>query len=384
MRRAVILSAVGILLMGVSAACLADPGSVTILPNESHGDVYPILTVPANLPPAALHAGAQMCATYLMTVDAKGNTGNVRIWSLFPRNATRFARAGKVAIKAWVFHPHSVNGKPVSVNNFPMVMSYEVKNEDSKQDENTNLGSHISTHYTKHVSNQQATLRWLCSEPPMHGVSIVAASTVGSAQSADVNGPVMVPHPVARIAADSLPAGDKAGEVRIRFCIDHKGRVADTMVLKSSPHGVYDEAALRALEATRFNVRKIHDAAIDSCGLMVNVKFSGKSTGEVGKLGDMTFKRLTEASPVPKLVAQKPVRISLSIPAGTPLPKVAKVKLRVCIEKDGKVSEPSVVYADPPEYFDQAALKTIAGWRFATLPQRMCDVYESVQFPLGH
>ncbi|MGH8307946.1 MAG: TonB family protein [Gammaproteobacteria bacterium] len=383
MRRAMILGAVGILAVVVSATCFAGPGSVTILPNGNTGDVYPIKTVAANLPPGALHAGAQMCATYLLTVDADGTTKNVRIWSQFPRDATQFARAGQAAMKKWKYHAHHVDGKPVATDNVSMVMSYQVSYAESNQDENSSLGSHISNHHTERVSDEQTTLRWLCSQPPLHGVSIVASGTASAAQSASSERGGIVANPVTRIPADSLPAGARPGKVRIRFCVDEKGRVADTMVVKSSPHGVYDEAALRALAATQFTTRKIKGSATASCGLVVLAKFSGGSRGEVGRLEHMTFGDLSGASPVPKLVAQKSVPISLHIPAGTPLPKVAKVEVRMCIEKNGAVSQASVVQADPPDYFDQAALQTVAGWRFASPPRRMCDVYQSVQFPLG-
>jgi TonB family protein len=53
------------------------------------------------------------------------------------------------------------------------------------------------------------------------------------------------------------------------------------------------------------------------------------------------------------------------------------------IEKNGRASRAAVVKADPPKLFDQAALKTVAGWRFARPPQRMCDVYERVKSPLS-
>ncbi|MGH9436440.1 MAG: TonB family protein [Terriglobia bacterium] len=383
MLRTIILGAVGVLAVVMSATCLAGPGTVTIHPSGNSGDIYPITTVAANLPPAALHAGAQMCATYLMTVEADGIPKNVRVWSQFPPNAKQFARAGQAAMEKWKFHAHHIDGRPVATDNVPMVMSYQVSYAESKRDEDSTIGSHIPTHHAERVSGEQATLRWLCGQPPLHGVSIVAGGTASAAQSAPGEGGGIVANPVTRIPADSLPAGAQPGKVRIRFCIDGKGRVANTMVYKSSPRGLYDEAARRALAATQFTARKIKGSATESCGLIVQANFSGGSSGEVGRLGNMTFDDLSGASPVPKLVAQKSVPVSLHIPAGTPLPKVAKVEVRMCIEKDGAVSQASVVHADPPDYFNQAALQTVAGWRFASPPRRMCDVYQWVQFPLG-
>ncbi len=381
MLRATILGAVGILAAAVSAACLAASSTLTLLPTEGTTDVYPIVTVPPYLPPGERQYARQACVGYMLTVTATGSPENVRVWSQFPRDFVDFARSGQAALEKWQFHPHSVNGRPVATDNVFFVMTYLIHDLDSKQGENQTLGSHILTHHTDMVAAAQDSLMWLCRQPPLHGVSIVAGGNA-SAESAPRGGGI-VDNPVARIPADSLPAGARPGKVRIGFCIDDEGRVADTMVFKSSPSGLYDEATFRALDATQFTARKVDGSATESCGLKVEADFSGGNSGEVGRLGNMTFEDLSAASPVPKLAAQKSVPISLHIPAGTPLPKVAKVEVRMCIEKNGEVSGASVVHADPPDYFDQAALQTVAGWRFASPPRRMCDVYQSVEFPLG-
>ena len=383
MLRALILMGVGVALAALPAVGLAEHPTLKILPPQGNTDVYPIVTVPAKVPPGARRERRQTCAGYLFTVTAAGTPEDVTVWSRFPADSEEFARAGQAAIEKWQFHPHTVDGQAVAAHDVFFVMSYLVRDIDSKQDENRVLGSHIASHRTQTVSAAQESLRWLCSQPPLHGVSVVAESAASASEPAPANPGGFVPDPVVPLPADGLPAAARPGNVHIRFCIDTQGRVADTVVVGSSPHGLYDEAALRALEATPFTVRKIDGGATVACGLMVRAHFTGARSGEIGRIDHVSFHELAGAMPATKLVAQKPARISLHIPAGTPLPKVAKVEVRMCIEKDGTPSGASVVRADPPQYFDAAALETVAGWRFAHRDRRMCDVYQWVRFPLG-
>lgn len=382
MLRAMILGAAGMLAAALPATCLAGRATLTLLPREGNTDVYPIVTVPPYLPPGALRDRRQTCASYVMTVMPNGTPKDVRVWAKFPPDSREFARAGKTALEKWTFHPHMVDGQAVAAHNVFFIMSYLVHDNQSAQAENRVLGSHIPGHTTQMISAAQVTLRWLCSQPPLHGVAIVAGGAAPTESAPEHDGGTAA-NPVVRLPADSLPAKARPGNVRIRFCVDDQGRVADTVIFKSSPRGLYDEAARQALEETRFTARKVNGSASVACGLVVREHFSGVSSGQVGRIEHMTFNNLTGTLPELKIEAEKPVPISLKIPAGTPLPKVAKVEVRMCIEKNGKPSGESVVQADPPQYFDRAALETVSGWRFASRHRRMCDVYQWVRFPLG-
>ncbi|MGH8274304.1 MAG: TonB family protein [Gammaproteobacteria bacterium] len=217
----------------------------------------------------------------------------------------------------------------------------------------------------------------------MHGVAIAVrsvrapvAGTVDKISEGKEN-------PIAYVPLSFLRSGSP-GRVKIRFCVGSDGRAHDTVVQDSSPEGVYDEAARRALHEVKFSARKLKGKPVWTCGLVVPVSFlrAGAEDDKSGKIGSMKFRALSGHPSKPKLEEEKPVKLSLHIPSGTKLPAVAKVEVRLCIEKDGSVSRAEVVKADPPKLFDQAAIETVENWRFARSGARMCDVYEWVRFPL--
>ena len=59
-----------------------------------------------------------------------------------------------------------------------------------------------------------------------------------------------------------------------------------------------------------------------------------------------------------------------------------RVTVQFTIQPDGSVASPSVVSADPPGVFDQAALAAARGWRFEPMGRAMGSVRE-VRFRLG-
>ena len=316
-------------------------------------------------PPKEQYGGQQACVDIEFTVGTDGRPSDVQVWAHYPREAREFDAQAESALRGWRFTPRKVDGKAVATANVHQEFLFS-----------------IDSGRKTVLDTVTDTLGWLCEQPPLHGISIVASATRAAAAKTVAGGDENI-WKVAQITPNLLPTRAPQGQVRLRFCVDAEGRAADTIVDRSSPPGVYDEAARAALVATDFSARKQGGTAVTSCGLNALVRFDGSDSGKVGTISDMTFNNITATSPVPKLVAQKPARISLHIPAGTPLPKVAKVEVRMCIEKDGTPSGASVVRADPPQYFDQAALETVAGWRFAHRDRRMCDVYQWVRFPLG-
>jgi TonB family protein len=64
------------------------------------------------------------------------------------------------------------------------------------------------------------------------------------------------------------------------------------------------------------------------------------------------------------------------------------VVVRYDVDASGRVINPRVVAADPPEVFDAAALETVSSWRFrpargASQPRIIEGVESRVQFTLG-
>lgn len=285
-----------------------------------------------------------------------------------------FGQAGIDALSRWRFHPRMVGGKPVATDNLMQMMLFS-------------LSSAGKTDQT-HMAQVGATLNWLCRLPLMHGMKIAGSGATGPAAPSTFPAPDRgyVPEPAydaVVLPAGILPAGKAAaGHARIHFCVDAEGRLADTEVEASGPSPLYGRAARRVLEQVHLFPRRVDGKPVTTCGLSVHVAFAGSpaSDGVIGRIDEM---RRAGQTSVPAFKSARPVKLALHIPAGTRLPPVAKVEVRFCIDKDGSVSEPEVARAMPARYFDQAAIKTVRGWRFASPPRRICDVYQWVKFPLS-
>ncbi|MGH8128477.1 MAG: TonB family protein, partial [Gammaproteobacteria bacterium] len=327
----------------------------------------------------------QSCNRIEFKVDAKGKAQDFHVWAhyLMPNRGyhvgniwlapNKFDRFTMQALSRWRFHPHIKNGEPVPTE-------------------------HVirSTSYTSNILSFPffRTLEWLCTLPPMHGVHIVvasraipvaAATAVMAVRAEDGKsidlGPIFV-----TLNPKFLPQKIRRRHVWLQFCVDVSGRVSDVMVRGPKPDLGYVLTARRALEKIKFPVRRLKGKLVLTCGLRVRARFDAverKPGSTIGLLGPIFFDTLKETLPEPKLETEKPAHISLSIPAGTKLPPVAKVEVRFCIDKDGSVGEPEVIKAIPARYFDQAAIETVKGWRFASPARRLCDVYQWVKFPLS-
>ncbi|MDN5863765.1 MAG: energy transducer TonB [Gammaproteobacteria bacterium] len=364
--------------------------SVTLGPNQDSA-LYPIHKVDKPYP---FTHGHQVCGRIEFMVNAKGKPESFHVWSHYflPDNTHKIEEKwldpnffdlfimGELA--EWKFRPRVVNGKAVPTTH--VVLDYEltsfsvVKINRGKLDEDDIEG--------------WAALAWLCSLPPMHGVPVVAIPGTASKPSKSIigfgarDGETMDLGPDhIDLGLDLLPQTQSTGEIWLELCIDTHGHPRNITVWKHKSNPSYALAARRALEQLKFPALDVSGRTMLACGLHIRFQFEAaprKAGAIIGLIGPANFKVLSEASPVPKLVKQKPVKLSLSIPPGTRLPPEARVKLRLCIEKDGSVSHPVVVKAHPRRLFDQAAIKTVNGWRFEKLPTRMCDVYEWVKFPL--
>lgn len=262
-----------------------------------------------------------------------------------------------------------VNGKPAATHDVMQLMIF--------------LISHSGKARAVHESEADGTLAWLCRLPLMHGVHIVARApaTKPAASKTDNSWPdyesVVLP-------AGILPTNSASGHARIQFCVDVQGRLSNTVVETATPDPLYGYAARRVMEQVNLSAREVSKQPVSTCGLSALVTFSGSAgkqkAGSIGRIGDV---RLSGTTPVPAFKSAKPAKVALHIPVGTKLPPVAKVEVRFCIDKDGSVSEPEVIKATPARYFDQAAIETVKGWRFASSTRRLCDVYQWVKFPLS-
>lgn len=310
------------------------------------------------------------CATLRFSLDKTGVAHDVGLWALYPSRSKDFALLAAASLYQWRWLPAKGQTKLVSIPTAFAEFTY------------------VKPHWRGNT-RVAADLSWVCSQPPMHGVTIVAASEgtpAAATAPATATGGVAPAHDAlttAVIPASVLPATAAPGSVRAHFCVDAQGRAAYTEIEAAGAGAAYSEAARAALEAVHFSPRLLGKKRVLTCGATVPISFSGGTAGTVGTIGALEFEALSGHSPEPRLLAQTPAKTSLHIPPGTRLPPVARAVVRLCIDKDGTVSDPVVVQADPPQLIDRAAIATVRGWRFAAPDRRMCDVYEGVQFPLG-
>lgn len=358
-----------------SAGALAatdSPHMNTVPPNAAGaGGLYPIYRPKPFYPNGAVLSGYQGCVRLAFSVGSDGKPKDIRVWSdyhdeKYQQVAGMFDQAAINTVSRWRFHPRVLNGRAVSTRGVFQTIVFLFGGAEGGPQE----------------AAERATLTWFCRQPPMHGVAIFARNSQAPPSATSAGASAGGINPVVYLTP-SFAQGAAPGRVKIRFCIGPEGRVRDTMLRDSSPGGIYDEAARRALERVDFSARKVDGKPVWTCGLTVPVSFSGALGGKLGQIGALSYERLSGRPAEPVLKEEKPVKLSLSIPSGTKLPPVAKVELHFCIEKDGSVSDVTVVHADPPRLFDRAAIETVENWRFGRIPARMCDVYEGVRFPLG-
>lgn len=344
--------------------------------------LYPIHRVQKPYP---LTEGLQSCDAIEFTVDEKGEARDFRVWAhyLLPDNGysvaenwlapNKFDRFTMQELSEWKFHPRMENNRPVSTDHVV-----------------------LDTTYTSGVKLIMAMpmLEWLCMLPPMHGVPVVAVThaeatsppTTIVAFNATDGGEVDLGQIHVYLDSALLPKDSRPEVVWLQFCVDVSGRPSNVTVGGPNPDPEFIPAARHALEQINFPVRDSFGKSVLTCGLRVRVRFDGgaRKLGDViGIVGPIIIGTLTRISSEPKLREEKPVKISLNIPPKTKLPAVATVELRFCLEKDGSVTDATIVRADPPGLFDRAAIETAEGWRFERPAVRMCDVYEGVRFPLG-
>lgn len=328
------------------------------------------------------------CIRLAYKVNAQGVPEDVRVWSYYPTPV--FGKMATSGLMRWSFKPAMLNGRPTSsgwlfqdfVYGLTQASLVRIFNKiaDSASMRLDPVGG-LAGLKPDGLPPTIATLHWICRQPMTHGVRVLFAKAPGTgapvSESAGVMNPAVL---IERSDAFDALAGKR---VIAHFCVDDKGRISDT-VLQSSVRAVKSlDFARLVLEKITFPVLEFGGKAERLCGLKARIDFFDNANGVAGEVKFVHYDSKADGPQPPAFESEKPVRLSLHIPRGTRLPKVAKVELRVCISKEGKVEDPEVVHAEPAKYFNQAALKTVLNWTFARSTHRICDVKESVEFPLG-
>lgn len=328
------------------------------------------------------------CIRLAYKVNAQGIPEDLRVWSYYPTPV--FRKMATSGLLHWTFKPATVNGRPIDSDWLFQDFVYGLTEASivrifNKIADSAAMGldpvGGLAGLKSNEITPSTATLHWICQQPITHGVRVVYAKPPDTEASATESAGEMDPI-VAVGHSDALDA--LAGKaVVVHFCVDDKGRISNT-VLHSPVKAMESLSFARLLlERVRFSVLKIGGKAEMLCGLKARINFFGNTKGAAGEVKLVKYSSRDNGPQPPAFKSEKPVRLSLHIPPGTKLPKVAKVDLRFCIGKNGEVEDPKVVDANPAKYFDNAAIETARNWTFARSDHRICDVYQSVEFPLG-
>lgn len=143
-----------------------------------------------------------------------------------------------------------------------------------------------------------------------------------------------------------------------------------------------DESLVQRMEQTE---SKAIEAGIPiwACGLRVKVRLFAEPKGRtIGLIERTSFGQLSGESNMPPIIATHSPHQNLTVPTGAKLPDKARIEVEFCITPGGSPSTAHVVSAKPAKIFDQAALKVVAGWRFARRAHMMCNVYQTVGFKI--
>lgn len=337
------------------------------------------------------------CVRLNFSVDAHGLPEDIEVWSHYPSGALDKVAADGLA--RWRFHPAMQDGRAVEWGPEFQEFVYD-RSQAWLSQQIISLGLQVNSWTSgmvnvggrngvepNSVNPSLATLIWLCRQPLSHGIAIMASRTspsTGPASSSEDQ--LNALDPKITIGANLLSSALSAVSVRIRFCVDTKGRIENTIIGKHGHNNSLSKIARMAIEQTEFLPLVAGNMPQQLCGLTARVTIDDQSSNRDVKVGNINlvgYDSNDRGPQPPHFSSERPVKISLQIPPGTALPPVAKVELRFCIEKDGSVSNPVVVNADPPKYFDEAARQTVLGWRFAPPSRQICDVYQSVKFPLA-
>lgn len=212
-----------------------------------------------------------------------------------------------------------------------------------------------------------------------------------------------------------------AGNVRVRFCVDPQERIANVVLSGGTPksqavalaaidelpataerfqHKVSQPQQLSTISVTGWRAgdesrvrRAAQDEkkAIDSgkpqwaCGLRLNVHLFSKPKGQtIGLIKRTSFGQLSDESTMPPIIASHSPHQKLVVPTDAKFHEEARIEVEFCITPDGKPTVAHVVSAKPAKIFNHAALKVVAGWRFAHRAAKMCNVYQWVGFKVPH
>ncbi len=313
--------------------------------------IVPIRRVPPRYPAEAQDQGIQGCVDVEFYLDHKGRPTHLQAWASVPNGV--FDQAAIQTVATWLFRVTDRQGQLTTAGAVPLFQPI--------------IFSMYGT-----TTRAYSIINWICHQPPPRTLVVASGTASAGIRILKSKGDKWVD--VVRMP-DPHHTLLKNGWVDVGFCINAKGRVTDTSITSSSPHGLYDRAALAALKSWSFSGRKNSAWAVKTCGLRYHIPIIGAASLARG----------------PAVINQRPTAIptrDLSLPKGK-IPPKGRVTLQFCIDKEGSVSDATTIKSQAASVFDQTAVQMLQIWKYwpKTVndnPVRSCGIQETVVFKLGH
>ncbi|MEA5444421.1 TonB family protein [Gammaproteobacteria bacterium AB-CW1] len=154
-----------------------------------------------------------------------------------------------------------------------------------------------------------------------------------------------------------------SGSVTMGLVIDADGQVTHIEVMESTPEGIFDRAAIRAVQQWRYQPDDATNA--QSVRVAQTIDFvhfgDGKNRPDPLSEDDKALEQLEMSDPVFAAVDSAPVRMSKEarelLPTGS-------IKVLMRVEENGEVSRAKVAEAQPSGVFNAAVLDSVSQWQF--------------------
>ncbi|MGH8225011.1 MAG: TonB family protein [Gammaproteobacteria bacterium] len=244
-------------------------------------------------------------------------------------------QAVTTAIKRWKFWPPTKNGTPAWGYNVYQTISFKLDGAPPKE---------------------QQKFNWLCDQPSAQAV------LVRPALPASANDAVIASYGDETIAYLPGSEAPQPGSAKLRFCVDKRGNVTDTDILRATPDPRYGPLAVAIMQARSFAPFMFDGSPQKICRLTWSLPFVTAPPDQrppiCGCRGD-TFKivMLPAASLVQTAQGANPVSAVAAVAKG-------KAKASLCIGADGSVTGVKINAGSGDPQLDSLALGVLRDFRF--------------------
>jgi TonB family protein len=195
--------------------------------------------------------------------------------------------------------------------------------------------------------------------------------------------PLLSPKPTRKLQVDFPSAAlteNIKGYVIVEFMLNPNGSASGTVVVESSPRGVFDRSALAAMKRATFSTADLADPKKPQHARF-KINFSlddGPAQAQAPGLGRTAPAAQSAAAPAtapsaapvaaPQILSPKPTRpLEVNYPKlALALNRTGYVIVEFMLNPDGTPGSPTVIESAPPKVFDYEALEAVKRAKFVT------------------